>query len=59
LLEHGDRAADLVKAMVDRKLMIHYDPQHPETYFIPDATIEGCQVEQKLSEAPLGTSPED
>jgi hypothetical protein len=59
LLEHGDRAADLVKAMVDRKLTIHYDPQHPETYLIPDVTIEGCQVEQKLSEAPFGTSPED
>ncbi|MGA9062904.1 MAG: hypothetical protein WB341_14720 [Terracidiphilus sp.] len=46
----GDRADDLVKEMIDRKLAVCYDPKRPSTWFIPDESIEGCEVYQKLSD---------
>jgi hypothetical protein len=30
------------------KLRVHYDPNRPETWFLPDEFIEGCKVEQKI-----------
>jgi hypothetical protein len=39
----------LLLQMAARKLQVHYDPEHPEIWFIPDELIEGCKVEQKMS----------
>ena len=40
----GDRADTLIKAMIDRKLIVQYDPKQPSSYFIPDEIIEDCDV---------------
>jgi hypothetical protein len=34
--------------MIGRKLLVRYDPQRPQQWFIPDEFIEGCKVEQKV-----------
>jgi len=38
----------LMGQMIGRKLLIRYDPQRPQQWFIPDEFIEGCKVEQKV-----------
>jgi hypothetical protein len=38
----------LLRQLVGHKLHVHYDPQRPEVWFIPDELIEGCKVEQKM-----------
>ncbi len=53
----GDRADTLIREMVDRKVLINYDPGRPERWFIPEKLIEGCPVEQKLQV--WGIHPED
>jgi hypothetical protein len=40
--------------MAGRKLRVHYDPNRPGTWFLPDELIEGCKVEQKIG-LPLNT----
>jgi hypothetical protein len=44
----GDKADELMKEMIDKKLEVHYDPQSPEKYYLPYDTLEGCEVEQKI-----------
>ena len=58
LLEHGDRADELVKKLANQKLSVHYDPKHPEIHFIPNNTIEGCEIEQKINDMPFSLNPE-
>ena len=38
----------LLLHMVGHKVQVHYDPQRPKIWFIPDELIEGCKVEQKM-----------
>jgi hypothetical protein len=38
----------LLRQLVGHKLQVHYDPERPEVWFIPDELIEGCKVEQKM-----------
>lgn len=58
-LRASDSVADeLVKKLADQKLTMHYDPQHPESHFIPNDMIEGCEVVQKLSDMPFNLDPE-
>jgi len=38
----------LLRRMVGHKLQVHYDPQRPGVWFIPDELIEGCKVGQKM-----------
>lgn len=45
--------------MIGRKLQVRYNPDRPETWFIPDKLIEGCKVEQKMCPNPLGLNPHD
>jgi len=44
---------ELIQSMIDRmigrKFLIRYDPSHPEAWFIPDESIDGCKVEQRIS----------
>jgi hypothetical protein len=35
--------------MIGRKLQVRYDPARPDVWFIPDALIGGCKIEQKLA----------
>jgi hypothetical protein len=35
--------------MIDRKLLVRYDPEHLGEWFIPDESIAGYRIEQKLS----------
>ena len=44
-----DPGASVVQRMIGRKLLVHYEPQQPSTWFIADELIEGCKVEQDLS----------
>lgn len=39
-----ERAAGLMKEMINRKLTIQYDPQKPSSFSIPAETIEDCEV---------------
>ncbi len=43
------RAEAIIGQMIGRKLLVRYDPDRPEAWFIPDEAIEGYKVEQKLS----------
>jgi hypothetical protein len=42
------RAEAIIKQMIRRKLIIRYDPEHPEVWFMPDEFIDSYKVEQKL-----------
>lgn len=57
LLAKGDRADELIRDMVDKKLTVNYNPQRPDSWYIPDKLIEQCVVEQKLNV--IGIHPED
>lgn len=58
-LRASDNVADqLVKKLANQKLAVHYDPQHPESHFIPNDMIEGCEVLQKVNNMPFGLNPE-
>ncbi len=55
----GDRGDSLIRAMVDKKMTIHYDPKRPQHWYIPVETIGGCEVEQKLSAKSDPLDPRD
>jgi Protein of unknown function (DUF3592) len=42
-------AESMIDQMIGRKLLLRYDPDHPEVWFIPDELINGYEVEQKIS----------
>lgn len=42
------RVESLISQMIGRKLLVRYDPERPEAWFIPDESIDGYKVEQKL-----------
>jgi hypothetical protein len=48
LMPYDDPRESLLVRMAGRKLLVHYDPEHPEIWFISDAIIEGCKVQQKM-----------
>ena len=45
---HKEPADSLIGKMIGRRLRVQYNPQDPAACFIPDETIEGCRVEQKI-----------
>lgn len=38
----------IIDQMSGRKLLVRYQPAHPEVWFIPDEFIDGLKVEQKI-----------
>jgi len=34
--------------MIGRKLLLRYQPDHPEVWFIPDEFIDGLRVQQNI-----------
>jgi hypothetical protein len=42
----GNRADELLRNLAGRKLTIHFDPRRPSSFFIPDRSIEDCEVYQ-------------
>ena len=38
----------IIHRMSGRKLLVRYQPDHPEVWFIPDEFIDGLKVEQKI-----------
>ena len=38
----------VIDRMIGTKLLLRYQPDHPEVWFIPDEFIEGLKVEQKI-----------
>jgi hypothetical protein len=38
----------MINQMIGRKLLLRYDPDHPEVWFIPDELIDGYEIEQKI-----------
>lgn len=44
-----DPGMSVIDRMIGRKLLVRYDPQRAERWFIPDELIEGCRIEQNLS----------
>jgi Protein of unknown function (DUF3592) len=58
-LDEADKEA-LIGRMIGRRIMLRYDPRKPDVWFIPEESIEGCKVEQKLgSHAIFDYSPKD
>ncbi len=43
-----DPGESLFARMAGHKLQVHYDPRHPEVWFLPEELIEGCKIEQKI-----------
>jgi hypothetical protein len=41
-------AESMIDQMIGRKILLRYDPDHPEAWFIPDESIDGYKVEQKI-----------
>ena len=52
-----DAGRSILTALVGRKLRIHYHPQHPTEWYIPDELIQGCKVEQKIGVHIVDYSP--
>jgi hypothetical protein len=49
LLPHRAKLPDdFLRRMVGFRLQVHYDPQHPDAWFIHDEVIEWYRVEQKM-----------
>lgn len=38
----------IIGGMIGRKLLLRYQPEHPEVWFIPDEYIDGLQVQQNI-----------
>ena len=54
----------LIDRMIGRKLVLCYDPAHPDRWLIPDEMIDGYKVEQKMGPHlvgyyPSGTGPDN
>jgi hypothetical protein len=49
----------LIDRMIGRKLVVCYDPVHPDRWLIPDEMIDGYKVEQKLGPHLIGHYPSD
>ena len=45
---HGERADTLLREMIDEHVAVQYDPLKPSRSFVPEETIEGCDVKQRL-----------
>lgn len=43
------RGEAMIGQMIGRRLLLRYDPERPAAWFIPDESIDGYKVEQKLS----------
>jgi Protein of unknown function (DUF3592) len=41
-------AESMIDQMIGRKILLRYDPDRPEVWFIPDESIDGYKVEQKI-----------
>jgi hypothetical protein len=41
-------AESMIDQMIGRKLLLRYNPDHPQLWFIPDESIDGYEVEQKI-----------
>jgi hypothetical protein len=49
----------LIDRMIGRKLVVCYDPVHPDRWLIPDEMIDGYKVEQKMGPHLVGYYPRD
>jgi uncharacterized protein DUF3592 len=38
----------LIKGMIGRKLPLRYNPERPDVWFIPDESIDGCRLGQRI-----------
>ena len=54
----SDQSADLIKALLHRKLPVQYDSNNPSKWYIAEATVDGYEIIQKLSsDYPPETGP--
>jgi hypothetical protein len=49
----------LIDRMIGRKIMVCYDPAHPDRWLIPGEVIDGFKVEQKIGPHLVGYYPSD
>lgn len=52
----GDAVLDRMK---NRKFQVHYDPANPEIFYIAGEQMEGCDIEQRLSDRLVDMYPKD
>jgi hypothetical protein len=49
----------LTNRMIGHKLVVCYDPTHPDRWLIPDELIDGYRIEQKMGPHLIGFYPSD
>ncbi|HKN17089.1 MAG TPA: DUF3592 domain-containing protein [Candidatus Sulfotelmatobacter sp.] len=54
-----DPDESIIGRMIGRKVQVRYDPKDAAVWFIPDELIEGCKVEQKISQNFVNYPPRD
>lgn len=54
-----DPGESLIGRMIGRKVQLRYNPKDAAVWFIPDELIEGCKVEQKISQNLVNYPPRD
>lgn len=59
LLSNRGLDGSLIHRMKGRVFTIHYNPEHPATYYIPGEQMEGCDIEQRLSDRLVNLYPKD
>jgi hypothetical protein len=57
LIPQGAPSEDIIQRLVGRKLQIHYKASTPDSWFIAQAQIEGCDVEQPIGPHAIALYP--
>jgi hypothetical protein len=57
LLPNFGNPDQVLERMKDRKFRVHYDPSKPDTYYVPGEQMEGCDIEQRLSDQLVNIYP--
>ena len=47
LSAHADRADTLLKEMINKKVIVRYDPNQPSKFYVSGNAVEGCEVKDQ------------
>lgn len=59
LLPNFGSADGVLERMKDRKFKVHYNPADPRIFYVPGEQMEGCDIEQRLSDRLVDMYPKD
>lgn len=46
-----DEGKEVGRRMIDHRFEVQYNPRHPSSWYIPDKTINGYEIEQKMRQS--------